>query len=201
MNQIYLFALFIILTGCNQTADSTSETKKIGTKKEAPAENINEPAWALKKSVDPITDKNTKEAFIKNKDNNILTIIRRSDNSVWGYIQLAGFEQFGVGDELILRVDKNEPVEFNDKLERISEKLGKKIQSWEWNPNLIGFRMWHGSAQDGCGYIEQLYHGKELVVRYHPNKSTQKDIFFSIEKNHNAILNAIDLEISSCAKR
>ncbi|MGV8803489.1 MAG: hypothetical protein ACWA6Y_00835 [Polaromonas sp.] len=201
MRPIYLFALFIIFTGCKQASDSTSETTKINTKKEASVENINEPAWVLKTSIDLITDKNTKEAFITNKDNNILTIIRRNDNSVWGYIQLAGFEQFGVSDKLIFRVDKNEPVEFNDKLEKISEKYGEKIQSWEWNPNLIGFRMWHGSVEEGCGYIQQLYHGKELVVRYHPNKSTQKDIFFSIEKNHDAILNSIDLEIYLCAKR
>lgn len=200
MRPIYLFTLLIILTGCKQASDSTAETRKINTEKEVSVENINEPAWTLKTSIDPITDKNTKEVFIKNKDNNKLTIIRRNDNSVWGYVQLAGFEQFGVDDELIFRVDKNEPVEFNDNLEKITEKYGKKIPSWEWNPNLIGFRMWHGSAEEGCGYIQQLYRGKELVVRYHPNKSIQKDIFFSIDKNQNAILDAIDLEISSCAK-
>ena len=64
MRPIYLLTLLIILTGCKQASDSTAETRKISTEKEAPVENINEPAWTLKTSIDPITDKNTKEVYI-----------------------------------------------------------------------------------------------------------------------------------------
>jgi hypothetical protein len=201
MRVIFIFTFCIFLASCNKVADYTSSAKEVGGKKEPIPTKTSELAWKLKTSVDPITDKTTKEAYIIDSPGNKLTILRRSDGSVWAYIQLSGINQFGINEELIFRVDKNEPMEFNDNLEKLSEKYGKKIQSWEWNPNLIGFRMWHGKADEGCGYIQQLYFGKELIVRYHPNPSTQKDIVFAIDKNQDAIIQALDLQISLCAKK
>ena len=154
--------------------------------------------WSLKTSTDSMTDETRKQASITNQDGDRFTVIRRSDNSVWGYIQLADGKMFNVGERLMLRVDKNKAVSFNEDFEKLTKKLGKPMEAWEWNPNLIGFRMWHGDPAEGCGLIKQLYDGSQLIIRYHPNDSTERDVTFDLSGNSQAITQALDFQISSC---
>jgi hypothetical protein len=156
--------------------------------------------WSLKQSTDAMTDAVRKEAFVTNTEGDKFTIIRRNDGSVWGYFQLAGLNQFSVGERLMLRVDKNKPVEFNEDFEKLTRQLGRPIEAWEWNPGLIGFRLWHGKSDEGCGLVHQLYNGSQLIIRYHPNSSTERDVVFPLGGNHDAIAKAIDLQMSDCAK-
>lgn len=155
--------------------------------------------WQLKVTKDAMTDATTSEAFINSSAGDKLSVIRRSDGSVWGYVQLSGLNQFGINDSLLVRVDKNPVAEFNDRFEKLSNSLGKPIKTWEWNPNLIGFRMWHGKADEGCGIIKQLYEGKVVVVRYHPNQSTTRDITFEISGGQKALSDALSVDLSSCS--
>jgi len=154
--------------------------------------------WNSVTRTDAMTDEETIEAHIESTTGDRFTLLRRSDGSVWGYLELDSPHQFSVGDQVMARVDKNEPREFNDKLEKLTESLGDKIESWEWNPNLIGFRMWHGKKDDGCGYVQQLYNGSLLIFRYHPNQSTTRDLMFELDGNQAAISKAVGFDVSQC---
>ena len=154
--------------------------------------------WELSVSTDAMTDEVTRQAYVIAQGGEKFTVMRKSDGSVWGYVQLSGVAQFGVDDSLMVRVDKNEPREFDDRLQRMTLNIGTPIQTWEWNPNLVGFRMWHGKVNEGCGFIEQLFHGKQLVVRYSPNQSTFRDITFLLSGNQSAIPEALGFDIASC---
>ncbi len=149
--------------------------------------------WKIQKTVDSMTDKITKTAYVLSKDGNRFTLIRKSDQKVWGYLKLKGMNQFKINESLLLRVDKNKPRSISDKMQK---KFG--ISSYEWNPSLMGFLVWHGKSDEGCGFIGQLLNGKKLIIRYHPNKSTYKDIIFNISKNKAAIKGSLGLENSQC---
>lgn len=103
--------------------------------------------WNSVTRTDAMTDEETSEAYIESTTGDRFTLLRRSDDSVWGYLELDSPHQFSVGYYLMARVDKNEPRDFDDKLEKLTERLGDKIKTWEWNPSLIGFRMWHGKKR------------------------------------------------------
>ncbi len=154
--------------------------------------------WELRTSTDAMTDTVASQAVVDAPSGEKFTVMRRSDGSVWGYVQLSGVNQFGINDNLMVRVDKNKPFEFNDKLEKLTRQLGKPIESWEWNPSLIGFRMWHGKVDEGCGIVQQLFHGQQIVVRYHPNQSTFRDITFPLTGNQKAISDALGFDINTC---
>lgn len=191
----YLIAMSVLmLVGCNQ--EKTDSPVKPAASVAKPESEV--AGWKLVSRVDAMTDKSEKEAFITSDEGHRLTILRRGDNTVWMYLKLSGMNQFGIQDKLILRVDKNDPVDFGDSLDKISAKLSMPIKTWEWNPDLIGFRAWHGESRDGCGYIKQLINGSRLVIRYHPNESTYKDIFFNIGNNPKAISEALNLDASTC---
>ncbi len=149
--------------------------------------------WKLHKSVDSMTDKVTKDAYVVSSGGDRFTLLRKSDGRVWGYLQLAGMNQFKVNDALMLRVDKNKPVPISDPG---LENLG--IHAYEWNPSLLGFLLWHGKVNEGCGYIRDLLSGKRLVIRYHPNQSTYRDVTFHIAKNKAAIRQGIGLSSNDC---
>lgn len=149
--------------------------------------------WKVQESVDAMTDKVSKTAYVVSDDGSRFTVIRKSDKKVWGYLKLSGMNQFKINESLILRVDKNKPIDFNDKLQK---SFG--ISSYEWNPSLLGFLIWHGKADEGCGLVGQLLKGKKMVIRYHPNKSTFKDIVFDISKNKTAIKEGLGLESEQC---
>ena len=160
-------------------------------------------AWELKKSVDAMTDKVSHTVFVVSNDGSRFTLIRKSDNSVWGYIELVGMNQFMVNERLLLRVDTNPPKEQNNDFNKMMASLGLSDSApkmWEWNPNLIGFRIWHGKIDEGCGYIQELFEGKKLVIRYHPNQSTTKDVYFDISKNKAAIPTALGIDMDQCGK-
>ena len=154
--------------------------------------------WELKTTTDAMTDQTSSQAEVKSADGDTFTVMRRSDGSVWGYVRLAGMNQFGINENLMVRIDTNKPFEFNDKLEKLTRQLGKPIESWEWNPSLIGFRMWHGKPDEGCGIVQQLYNGHQIIVRYHPNQSTYRDITFPLTGNATAITDALGFSISAC---
>ncbi len=157
--------------------------------------------WVSVTRTDAMTDEETTETFVESTTGDKFSLLRRSDESVWGYLQLASPNQFSVGEQLMARIDKNEPREFNDKLEKLTADLGMKVESWEWNPSLIGFRLWHGKKDEGCGYVRQLYDGKRLVIRYHPNQSTTRDIVFELDGNQKAISKAVGFDVSHCPER
>ncbi|MDP1528250.1 hypothetical protein [Rhodoferax sp.] len=155
-------------------------------------------AWTLQESVDVMTDKVTRQAVVAATDGSTLTLLRRSDDSVWGYVKLSGMNQFMVNERLMMRIDKDKPVEFNDDLQRLMTKLRKPMPSWEWNPSLVGFHIWHGNPAQGCGMIKRLIESSTVLVRYHPNQSVTRDILFNTDSNRHLIGEALGLEVAQC---
>ena len=154
--------------------------------------------WVLKISTDSMTDTITKEAMISSPTGESFTLLRRSDGSVWGYFRPANGQMFSAGDHLMVRVDKNKPIELNGKLEELMARVGKKMEVWDWNPTLIATRIWHGKVSDGCGIIQQLYNGQTMIVRNHPNESTYRDTTYTLGGNREALLQALDVDINAC---
>ena len=103
-----------------------------------------------------------------------------------------------VNERLTLRVDKNEAQEYNGDLHKLMRELGDPTPYWEWNPTLIAFIVWHGKIGEGCGLVEQLWNGSQLIVRYHPNQSTTRDIYFDISANKAVIPASLDIDMSKC---
>lgn len=155
-------------------------------------------AWEIKKTTDAMTDEVSRTVFVVSNDGSRFTLIRKSDNSVWGYLKLSGMNQFMINERLMLRIDKNEPVKFNEDLEKLTAEIGMKEEMWEWNPSLIGFRLWHGNLDEGCGLIQKLYDGEKMVIRYHPNQSTVRTISFTLTGNKKAISDALGFDVSTC---
>jgi hypothetical protein len=154
--------------------------------------------WEIKFTSDAMTDKESTEAFIISNTGERFTILRRSDGRFWGYIQLVPPNQFSINERLITRIDKNTPKEFNEDFEKLTKSLGSPIESWEWNPSLIGFGIWHGNKNEGCGWLRQLYDGKKFIIRYHLNKSTTRDVIFELSGSQEAISKAAGFDVSMC---
>lgn len=154
--------------------------------------------WESKTVIDKMTDKASIDAFVVSSNGDKFTIVRRQDDTIWGYIQLAGVNQFSVNEKLLMRVDKNTPVELSDELDILSKQLGRPMKTWEWNPSLIGFRLSHGKLNSGCGVLKQLFDGKQLILRYHPNQSTTRDIEFTLSGNQKVISDAVGFDLSNC---
>lgn len=155
--------------------------------------------WKFEQRSDAITDEVVKHATLASADGDVVTVIRRSDESVWIFLTLRKFETFSTQQEMIGRVDKNEPIQWGEKENEFYRKIGMKVTMWEWNPNMVGGRAWHGKADEGCGFIKQLATGKRLVMRYYPNKSTVADVVFDLPKSSSPLLKALDLKLSDCA--
>lgn len=157
--------------------------------------------WTYKEQADAMTDEKYRVAFVNSKDGSKFSLTRRSDNSVWGYLALGGMNQFMIGERLMVRVDANDPKKFNEDLQKLSKSLGRPILSWEWNPNLIGFRIWHGKIKEGCApLLKELFNGDKMVIRYHPNQSTTRDVWFDISKNKSAIERALGVKSVECGR-
>jgi len=145
-----------------------------------------------------MTDKVTTTVSLTSKEGHTFSLIRKSDERVWGYFRLAGLNQFKVGERLLLRVDKTDPVEYDETAEKFFKDLGMNIKMWEWNPNLIGFVVWHGKPDEGCGLIKRLYEGKIMVIRYHPNQSTFVDVSFPLNQGKDTLNSSLGLSIKDC---
>ncbi|WP_447586136.1 hypothetical protein [Pseudoxanthomonas mexicana] len=159
---------------------------------------VNAQDWTLKTTTDSMTDATTREAVLTLPTGESFAVMRRSDNSVWGYYRPATGQLFAAGDHLLVRVDKSKPVEFSDKFEQLSQRLGKKVEMWDWNPTLIATRIWHGNPSEGCGLIQQLINGQQMVIRNHPNESTYRDVTFPLSGDKKALVEALDFDVANC---
>lgn len=156
-------------------------------------------AWTIQESIDVITDEPRKQVAVTSADGHTFTLIRKSDNRVWAYVKLASPNQFMVGERLILRIDQDKPINFNEDLHNLMQRTGKPIKAWEWNPSLIGFLLWHGVAEKGCGLVKRLMESSKMVIRYHPNQSTERDIIFNTGQDRHLIGQSLNIDPSVCA--
>jgi hypothetical protein len=129
--------------------------------------------WTSVNKVDDFTDKQVRYAAFSDVDHRIQ--LSHEGKAVWMFItrnKIGSFEPNGL---IELRVDKNE-VRVVDPVEskQLAELMGEP--TFEWEPATVGFLLWHGSEEEGCGYVSELLQGQELKVRYQTN-SLERDTF------------------------
>lgn len=143
--------------------------------------------WQLDSRVDAMSDRRVENAYIENTAGDRLTITRRADQSIWGFLSLGGGRMFGSSRQgVLLRVDGHPP-----------ERYWEGNTEYEWNPTLAGFRMRTAESQY-CEIFRQLHAGSSLLVRYFPSDSTQRDIRFDLDPPSAHVLvtgTGIDLDL------
>ncbi len=151
--------------------------------------------WKVETKVDAMTDVTRTYAMVTAKTGETLTILKRDDKTIWAYFELSGVDQFSVNDRLTLRVDKNKPISYNQDFQELSRELGQPVTNWEWNPSLIGFAVGSAKADGGCHkVVSEIYNGEKLVIRYHPNQSTTRDVIFPLANGKEVISKAIEIK-------
>ena len=156
-------------------------------------------SWVLDDKIDSMTDEVTYTTYVTSEEGHRFSLVKKENDTIWGYLHLSGLNQFMINEELMFRVDKNKPKELSEEFEKLTYELGMGENVWEWNPSLIGFRLIPMGDNDSCGDgIKEINNGKKLVIRYHPNKSTYRDVHFDISKQKEAILKALKIDFTKC---
>lgn len=129
--------------------------------------------WTSMNKVDDFTDKQVRYAAFSDAEHRIQ--LSHEGDAVWMFITRKKIGTFEPSGLIEMRVDTNvtrviDPVESK----RLAELLGRT--TFQWEPATVGFLLWHGSEEEGCGYIGELLHGRELKIRYQIN-SLERDTF------------------------
>lgn len=161
--------------------------------------------WEIKTLTDAMTDEISHQAVLTSHSGDTLTLLLRGKNKFWAFVQLAGANQFGIDTDLTIRIDANKPGLWDDSWDKLSRMIGKDpTHTWEWNPSLIGFEAGSYATKEGeenvCSFVRDLYGAKKIVIRYHPNKSTFKDIEFHSEGNQSIIIDAFHINLDTCER-
>lgn len=151
--------------------------------------------WSFVEKVDDFTDEKITYALYSDNDHQIQ--ISHEGKAVWIFITKNGLESFEPNGKIELRVDKNEtriidPV----KCKELSDLMGKDTFLWE--PKTVGFLIWHGKEDEGCGYIGELLEGDFLNFRYQINSMESETYKISLEGAKEAIVQGLNLTI--CGK-
>ena len=147
--------------------------------------------WDYVNKVDDFTDEKVMYASYSDSDHRIQ--LSHEGKSVWMFITRKKVGTFDPKGIIEVRVDDNktnttDPV----KSKRMAKLLGKKIYQWE--PSTVGFLLWHGKEDEGCGYINQLLNGSILKGRYQIN-SMERDTFkISLDGAREAIIKGLGLK-------
>lgn len=151
--------------------------------------------WGFVNKVDDFTDQQVMYAAYSDDEHRIQ--LSHEGDSVWMFItrkKIGTFEPNGI---IELRVDDNKSLAIDPvKSKRTAKLLG--ISTFQWEPSTVGFLIWHGKENEGCGYIGQLLEGKKLKGRYQTN-SMERDTFqVSLDGAKEAIISGLGLNI--CGK-
>src|SRR5690554_4663095 len=129
--------------------------------------------WTSVNKVDDFTDEQVRYAAFSDADHRIQ--LSHEGKAVWMFITRKKIGTFEPNGLIEMRVDKNETMVVDpEKSKRLAELLGKP--TFKWEPATVGFLLWHGSEEEGCGYVGQLLQRQELKVRYQTN-SLERDTF------------------------
>ena len=113
------------------------------------------------------------------------------------FITKKGIETFEPNGIIELRVDKNDTRTIDPKKSKeLGKLLGKKI--FQWEPKTVGFLIWHGKEDEGCGLIGELLEGDFLSFRYQISSMERETYEISLEGAKEAIINGLNLTI--CGK-
>jgi len=146
--------------------------------------------WTSVNKVDDFTDEQVRYAAFSDADHRIQ--LSHEGKAVWMFITRKKIGTFEPNGLIEMRVDKNETRIIDpEKSKRLAELLGQP--TFQWEPATVGFLLWHGSEEEGCGYVGELLEGQELKVRYQTN-SLERDTFSaSLVGAKQAIINGLGL--------
>lgn len=148
--------------------------------------------WNYVNTLDAFTDE--KVVGVVYSDNEHRIQLSREYSDVWMYINRNEIGSFEPDTIIELRVDENETKTIDPSfLKQLGDILEKPTYIWE--PATVGFLIWHGEEDSGCGYIEQLLNGKELQGRYYLNRVLRDTFSISLEGAKEAIIEGLELSI------
>tara|TARA_R110001592_G_scaffold97519_1_gene279377 strand:+ start:7480 stop:7989 length:510 start_codon:yes stop_codon:yes gene_type:complete len=148
-------------------------------------------AWTSVIKKDDFTDETVRYALYSDDSHSIQ--ISHQDSSVWMFISRKKIGSFEPNTLLELRVDQNKTMEVDPENSKILERIGKK--SYQWEPGTVGFLIWHGKEDEGCGFISQLVSGRELKVRYQVNSLERESFSVNLEGAKQAIVDGLSLKV------
>ncbi len=151
--------------------------------------------WISVDKTDDFTDKQV--TFARYTDTKHTIQISREDNGVWMYITRKLTGTLEPDTVVELRVDENKTFEVNPELSALLERLGQKA-SYQWEPKIVGFLIWHGIEEEGCAFIGELLLGSKLRGRYRLNSMERDTFSIPLEGARGAIIAGLDLKI--CGK-
>ncbi len=129
--------------------------------------------WTFVNKVDEFTDKSVRYAVYSDANHRIQ--LSHQGEAVWMFISRKKIGTFEPNGTIEMRVDKNEArIVDPEKSKKLASLLGKS--TFQWEPATVGFLVWHGKEDEGCGFVGELLQGKELKVRYQTN-SLERDTF------------------------
>lgn len=148
--------------------------------------------WEFVNKVDDFTDEKVMFAVYSDEEHRVQ--LSHVGTSVWMFItrkKIGTFEPNGI---IELRVDRDQSIAIEPaKLKRLGAVLGKP--TFQWEPSAVGFLIWHGNEEAGCGFIGKLLKGKELKIRYQVN-TLERDMFrVSLADAKKSIIGGLGLTI------
>jgi hypothetical protein len=151
--------------------------------------------WVSVNKVDAFTDK--KVMYAVYSDENHRVQISRQGTAVWMFVTRKKIGTFEPNTLIELRVDKNKVLEFDPPvMNKILAASG--LKAYQWEPATIGFLIWSGQEDVGCGYIGQFMSGEKLSVRYQTNTMERDSFSINLAGAKKALIDGLDLKI--CGK-
>ncbi|MBS3998728.1 MAG: hypothetical protein KGZ67_15560 [Hydrogenophaga sp.] len=129
--------------------------------------------WIFVNKVDEFTDKQVRYAAYSDAEHRVQ--LSYEGKAVWVFISRKKIGTIEPNGLIEIRVDKNKPRVIDPvKSKQLEKLLGQS--TFQWEPATVGFLLWHGAEEEGCGYIGELLQGQELKVRYQIS-SLERDTF------------------------
>lgn len=148
--------------------------------------------WTSVNMVDDFTDEKINYALYSDDEHQLQ--ISYEGSSVWMFITKQGIETFQPNGLIELRVDKKDTrIKDPQQSKELSKFLGGEIFKWE--PKTVGFLVWHGKEDEGCGFIGELLEGDFLRFRYQISSMEREAHKIDLEGAKKALINGLNLTI------
>lgn len=146
--------------------------------------------WTFVNKADEFTDKQVRYAAFSDTDHRVQ--LSYEGTSVWMFITRKKTGTFDPNGLIELRVDKNESLTIDPvSSKRLAKLIGQRMFIWE--PATVGFLLWQGKEDEGCGFVGELLGGQELKVRYQTNSLARDTFSASLVGAKQAIINGLAL--------
>lgn len=149
--------------------------------------------WNYVNKIDDFTDEKVSYVEYTDDDYRIQLSYEGEKNAVWMFISIKGMQTFEPDGIIEYRIDTNDTrTKDPSKLKLLEEFTGVM---YNWEPKTVGFLVWHGEEDEGCGFIGELMQGEYLSVRYQVSSMGRKTFKISLEGAKEAIIKGLELKV------